>query len=314
MNRDRRISIAVGLFVMGCLALLAYAVLSLSEQRGLWAPRYRLIAYFSDVQGLIAGAPVRLAGKDVGTVEGVRFAELGAATPPIVVELSVDQEAQERIRSDSRAMVATFGFLGDKYVEVTLGSAEGAVLANGDEIATVTPVGVNALVEKGTAVLDEVTSLAANINQMVEDVGRYAIEKEVAETARGVSDLLEEIKGGRGLLHSLIYEDYEGDGVESIGRALGTLEEILTQIADGDGALHALIYEPPDDFEMVAQARQVGSHLNSILGRIDRGEGTLGLLLTDPTLYEDMKRLVDGAQRSLVVRSLIKLSGDGEGP
>ncbi len=46
--------------------------------------------------------------------------------------------------------------------------------------------------------------------------------------------------------------------------------------------------------------------------KIDEGEGTLGLLVTDPTLYEDIKRLVDGAQRSMVIRSLIKLSDDGE--
>jgi len=314
MNRDRHSSVVVGAFALGCLALLAYAILSLTAERGLWVPRYRLVAYFEDVQGLIAGAPVRLAGKDVGTVEAVRFAELGADSAPIVVELSLRQAAQQRIRSDSRAMIATFGFLGDKYVEISLGTRAGTVLPDGAELAASSPVDMNQLIEKGTSVLDEVAALASNLNQVVADVGGQEIEKEVAKTASAVSDLIQEIQNGSGLLHSVIYDEYEGRGVESIGRSLATLEALLGEIVNGQGALHTLIYKPPDELELVTQARETGGHLNNILGRLDRGEGTLGLLLTDPTLYEDLKQLVDGAQRSLVVRSLIKMSGDGGEP
>ncbi len=42
----------------------------------------------------------------------------------------------------------------------------------------------------------------------------------------------------------------------------------------------------------------------------DSGEGRVGLLVNDPSLYEDLKILVGGAQRSAVVRSLIRLSVD----
>lgn len=314
MNRDRRSSLMVGGFALGCLVLLAYAILSLSAERGFWSPRYRLVTYFQDVQGLIAGAPVRLAGKDVGTVEAVRFAEFGADSAPIVVELSLEQAAQQRVRTDSRAMIETFGFLGDKYVEITLGTRTGTILPDGAELASSSPVDMNELIEKGTSVLDEVAALASNLNQVVEEVGGQEIEKEVAKTASAVSELVREIQTGSGLLHSVIYDEYEGRGVESIARSLATLEALLNEIATGRGALHTLIYEPPDQLELVTQARETGLHLNSVLARLDRGEGTLGLLLTDPTLYEDLKQLVDGAQRSLVVRSLIKMSGDGGEP
>ena len=50
---------------------------------------------------------------------------------------------------------------------------------------------------------------------------------------------------------------------------------------------------------------EAGARLNSILAKIDRGEGTLGLMLNDPTLYEELKILVGGANRSRVVRSMI---------
>ena len=57
----------------------------------------------------------------------------------------------------------------------------------------------------------------------------------------------------------------------------------------------------------------LGPRLNSILAKIDQGEGTIGLMLNDPTLYEEMKILVGGANRSAVVRTMIRLmSQDGE--
>jgi phospholipid/cholesterol/gamma-HCH transport system substrate-binding protein len=43
---------------------------------------------------------------------------------------------------------------------------------------------------------------------------------------------------------------------------------------------------------------------------VDRGEGTIGLLVNDPTLYEDLKLLVGGARRSAVVRTMIRMSSD----
>jgi phospholipid/cholesterol/gamma-HCH transport system substrate-binding protein len=65
---------------------------------------------------------------------------------------------------------------------------------------------------------------------------------------------------------------------------------------------------------MVMQFLEAGARLNSILTKIDAGEGTLGLLLNDPTLYEELKRLVGGAGRSTVVRSLIDMVAPAEDP
>ena len=74
--------------------------------------------------------------------------------------------------------------------------------------------------------------------------------------------------------------------------------------------LHALIYESPTDQSGVMQIAQASARLNSILSKVDQGEGSLGLMLNDPTLYEDLKQLVGGAQRSLVLRTLIGMAVD----
>jgi len=313
MDADRRLSVVVGIFVIGALALFAAAVLSLTAQRGPWIPRYTLLAYFQNGQGLIEGAPVRLAGKDVGIVESVAFSEPGAGKPPVKVTLRVDRSVQERIRADSNATIGTMGLLGDKYVELTMGSAEQPVLGDGQEIAGITPADVFSVIEKGTAALDGIATLADNVNHIVDQFNQARGGARVAQVAEGVSNVMGQVEQGHGLLHSLIYDEYKGGGVESISRSLATLESLLGEIAHGNGLAHQVIYEPGSKQPVVASATQAADRLASILGKIDRGEGTLGLLISDPSLYLDLKTLVGGANRSAVVRTLIRLStSDGK--
>ncbi len=312
MEREGRLAFVVGLFALGGLAAFALAVLTLTSQRGFWTPRYRLVTHFENVQGLVEGAPVRLAGKDVGNIERVSFAPLATHRPPVRVDLLIDSSVQERIRSDSVATIGTVGLLGDKYVEIGMGTLEGTVLADGAELPATTPLAIGDVMQKGTVALDHVARLAGNVNEVVEELGEQIETAQIARSAQALADIAREVQEGSGLLHSLIYDPYRGGSVESIGRSLAMLESILDEVTHGQGVLHSLIYEPPSEQDVVMEAIEAGARLNTILARIERGEGTLGLLLSDSTLYEDLKLLVSGAQRSLLVRSLIELTGEEE--
>ena len=90
MDGSRRLSLVVGAFVVATLVVLGAVLVTLGQGSGLLQPRYGLVAYFENVQGLVAGAPVRLAGKDVGTVEAVRFGTFGGVfTPTLLTILGV---------------------------------------------------------------------------------------------------------------------------------------------------------------------------------------------------------------------------------
>lgn len=311
MERDRRLSLLVGGFVLACLGVLAGVIVFLSSERGVWKPSYRLVTHFDNVQGLNTGAPVWLAGKDVGSVASVTFGEIDGERGPVRVQLQIDTDVRERIRSDSSASIGTIGLLGDRYVEISLGTPAGTPLADGAELAAREPLSLDDVVQKGTQALDNIASLATNLNLVVEDFGAEMGGRKAAETVTAIRGIIEEVRTGEGLLHSMIYDRYEGGGIDSIQRSLATLEEILTEVRSGRGILHTLIYEPPAEQDLVMQAIEAGARLNSILEKIDRGEGTMGLLLNDPTVYEDLKLLLGGAQRSRVLRTLISLSRDG---
>jgi len=312
MNERRRLSLIVGLFVVISLVVGAVALLTLGSRSGILQRNYRLVTYFENVQGLVTGAPVRLVGKDAGRVEFVTFAPLAGDVPPVRVVLQINESVRDRIRSDSVATIGTIGLLGDKYVEISMGTLEGRVLGDGEELASVSPVDLQVAVVRGTQAIDNVASLAANVNQVVEDFGEAMGGRKIAEATESLGEIVREVQEGEGLLHSLIYDSYEGGGVTSIERSLATLEDLLDEIANGDGVLHTLIYDSPGEQDVVTEALAAGARLNNILAKIDDADGTLGLLVNDPALYHELKALLGGAQRSLVVRSLIRLSREGD--
>jgi phospholipid/cholesterol/gamma-HCH transport system substrate-binding protein len=313
MEHDRRLSLTVGAFALVSLAALAFAIVTLSTRSGAWAPRYRLVAFFDNVQGLIAGAPVWLAGRPVGRVESVSFGVRPEGRPALEVLLQVDREVSERIRSDSTATIGTIGLLGDRYVEISIGTTAGRPLEDGEELATITRLDLGSVVAKGTQALDSIATLAANLNRVIEGFGKQGGGESLASSVDAFRAIVSQIQDGRGLLHSLIYDEYTGGGVESIERSLARFESILREIDQGEGILHSLIYDAPTEQDLVIEALEAGARLNSILAKIDRGEGTLGLIVNDPTLYEDLKLLVGGANRSALVRGMIRsLADDGK--
>lgn len=310
MEADRRLSLMVGLFVLVALGALAVALTSLTSERSLFTPQYTLVAHFDNAMGLQPGSPVWLAGKEVGRVESVKFGS-GEDSQAIRVLLKIDLEVQPRIRQDSTATIDTIGLLGDSYVEVSP-AFHGEMLRAGSEIRATSPLKLSAVVGKGVAALEDFSQLAGNLNRVVGTFAEADGGKRTADAISAASNIIEKIEAGEGLMHSMIYDEYTGGGVQSIERSLAHLENILLEVKSGGGLLHGLIYEDAPEENLLLEAAAAGARLNSILAKVDRGEGTLGLLVNDPSVYEDLKLLLGGAQRSAVLRTLIRLSSGDE--
>jgi phospholipid/cholesterol/gamma-HCH transport system substrate-binding protein len=312
MERDGRLAAIVGGFVILAGLALAATILSLTSESGIFVEHYRLISRFENVQGLLPGAPVWLAGKEVGRVEAILFEPVGSDMP-VVVRMGIDQAIQDRIRGDSIGTIGTIGVLGDSYMEISVGTAAMPMLEAGAELRSQSPVNINSAVAKGSMALDNVAELANNLNSVVLKFTEDAGVQRSGEAIGAASDIMLHLREGPGLLHNLIYDSYEGQGVESIERSLARLERILEEISEGEGIMHSLIYDKPNDQDIVAQGVKATVRLNSILEKIDAGDGTLGLLVNDPTLYDDMQSLLGGAKRSVVLRSMVRMAVENDG-
>jgi phospholipid/cholesterol/gamma-HCH transport system substrate-binding protein len=88
------------------------------------------------------------------------------------------------------------------------------------------------------------------------------------------------------------------------------LREISERLAAGQGFLGGLLTDKGDGpmGEAGEDFRVAMSNLRVITERLKAGEGTVGALLGDPTVYENLAAFLEGAQRSFLLRTLIRNS------
>ena len=86
------------------------------------------------------------------------------------------------------------------------------------------------------------------------------------------------------------------------------MHQDLEAIRKGNGIAHALIYGDDDTQHVMGNVNAMSDDLRAIVARIRQGKGTIGALLVDPTVYEDIKSAVGNVERNQVLRALVRYS------
>src|SRR3970040_634550 len=206
-RKQRAPQIRIGLFVLGSLVVLMGLIYLLGAQALYFEPRCDLVAEFTEVGGLTPGATVRLAGVQLGRVARVSLPEKPGAKGR--VSLSIARRFGDRIRKNSVARIETQGLLGDKIVEISLGTADAPALEPGDVIASRDPVEVSRLAREGGEILKNVAALSGSLRTTVEKFNETRALEDLSAVLSSARRMTEEVEKGPGWLHVLIYEQPE---------------------------------------------------------------------------------------------------------
>jgi phospholipid/cholesterol/gamma-HCH transport system substrate-binding protein len=367
-------------------------IYALGARARLFEPRFTISADFTEVGGLVEGATVRLAGVQIGRVSGVSL-------PPepggkVRVDMSIARQFGDRVRQDSVARIETQGLLGDRIVEITVGTTKAPPVGPGDVIASTDPFDIGRVMSESAQVVKSISTLADSLRETAQTLNQSGLVEEATATvrsARKVTDqvgrIVGEVERGRGWAHALIYEEpvalrrvnelvattqalldrvQRGEGAAGVltseqstaaarrfVAAMDRLSRVVEQPSAEDGVLPALLFDPKyrpvlEDLRVVAhnlrdvsdrlaggrgtlgslikdepaeggirQASQdfqvAVANLREITEKIKDGEGTVGALIADPTIYERLVTILDGTQRSFLLRGLLRgLGRDGQ--
>lgn len=141
----------------------------------------------------------------------------------------------------------------------------------------------------------------------------------VAQTSKDLNGLVEEIKNGKGFLHALIYDPKGAETLNGVSEAaigISNLADsmigIVNSVKTGTGLAHQLIYgESPSSLnDAVNQLNETAANLKKASEALSQGTGTLGALLVDSQLYDNLVEVTDGAKRSFLLRQAIRSSLD----
>lgn len=252
---DKKIAnnIFVGMMVTVGFLVFMFILFNIGGGGGLFSSHYRLFGRFKEVKGLHAGSEVSLSGLRAGVVKQITIS--ADATKELIVELSILKQFRDRIRQDSVASIKTQGVLGDKYIEISIGSPDSKELAQGEFMTTAEP---EDLFSKG--------------GDLVEGVKRYFD------------------KGGD--MESLL---------KNLNTVAANLAALTTDLRKGKGLYYELVNGTSG-----AKVSQATGSLAGILRKVEAGEGTLGALINDPTVYEDLKAMLGGAKRSNILKYFMR--------
>ena len=158
----------LGLFILLALAMFSAAVFLVGRQQTQFSSNYRLQSEFETVAGLNEGAQVRVGGMHKGTVRSIILPKHPDGR--IVVAMDLARDTQGIVRKDSVAAIQSEGLLGDKYVEVSFGSADGELLKGGETIDSKPPLDIADLFDKANGILDTSQEALSNIQGASENV------------------------------------------------------------------------------------------------------------------------------------------------
>ncbi len=352
--REKRFLIRAGLFVVLGLGLAAVVILLIGKERRFFDREHTYRASFDDVDGLKLDSPVRLGGLEVGRVSGIEFAPQ-VGDKRIIVSLKVSSKFSERIRGDTVARIGSRGVLGDKAVDLSLGSPSTPVVPEGGDLKSGTSGDVASLLKTAGEIVDNVKRISTEVQGAVTAYADPEIQKDLSGLLRGAHHVMNEIESGGGALHALVYDPKTARDVQGllasaaratgkVDAAMGEAQALLSQARQGDGLVHSLLYDKRGDqllrdlsgaanelSGLVADAKKTkngavhqlvygdskdlfadlgaaANNLKAITHKVASGEGSLGGLINDPTLYEDLIEVLGNVKRNRVLRALVRYS------
>ncbi|WP_437668668.1 MlaD family protein [Sorangium sp. So ce131] len=148
---------------------------------------------------------------------------------------------------------------------------------------------------------------AERISRAVASLDR--VSTELVGTLREVRGVVSRVKEGPGFAHDVIYGDGPQKQIQQFGNAADEVAMTLRGIRESDSLAHDALYGGKGDgAEALANVTAMTGDLRAIVHDMRAGKGTLGALLVDPSIYEDMKSLLGNVQRNDVLRALVRYS------
>jgi len=270
----------IGLVSLFALVVATTFIFLLTGSNGFFWQRYSIKTVFPEVAGLKEGAPVRVAGVEVGSVVDVTF-----AGDRVEVTMEVLKENRPRITTTSYAALGSVSLLGEAAVDITASSA-GTPIQDWGYVRARRPSGsLTAVADSATTGIEEATQLMQDIRAGRGTLGRLftdeALYRELTGLISSAETVANNINQGRGTLGRLANNPAAARALES---SMENLQAMTARIRAGEGSLGKLM----NDDSLAASLKSASANFDTFTGRINNGEGTIGKLATDRALYDRM--------------------------
>jgi phospholipid/cholesterol/gamma-HCH transport system substrate-binding protein len=263
----------LGLFVTGGFILLLVGIFLIGRQKNLFNPVFKLTTTFYNVSGLRVGNNVRFSGINIGTVDNIKI--INDST--IQVGMIIKMDVQPFVKTDCLATIGSEGIIGDRVLIILQGSANAQPVTNGQTLLSSEPVELDAIVASlqisatnAEVVTKQLAEIMTNVNQGNGTIGRLIQDSTIAEN---ISDII------------INFKDISIGAEEKLAIIMNNLNTNIDSIMA--------------NFNLTAANTVMTSgQMNTIMTRINEGDGTLGLLIRDTAMSGDLSQTFENLKES----------------
>lgn len=270
-SRGRHQEVWVGVFVIVGVLLTLYLLFTMTDAAD-FRGRYHIRATVPDAGGIRRGDPVQMRGVNIGRVRTFTL------LPDKSVSLRMEIEGEYRIPADSRVTLVS-SLLGGMVARVEPGDSPQMAEAE-QELTGRSPLAISQQMEEAAG---EATKTFQRAQQLLSDKLIQSTESsanELQALLKRWNDISAEQQGQLKTLTASLRDAaknvQDATSRDEIDRAIKRLDDLSAK-ADRTAAL----------------VEESTKTLNTVLGRIERGEGTLGKMSTDEALYTNLNKTLE---------------------
>lgn len=269
----------VGVLAIICLVIL-YFGFNFLKGINIFSPTKVYVGTFDRINGLTAQAPVYIKGYQVGLVESIQYDF--KQNPAFTVNVSIDKTI-ELPRGTQMALVAD-GLLGGGAIELQLPTMPNRAMPyqKGDTLPTQIVPGLIDNLQTGIlanldSLLAEANTLLASLNDQMSEGSLYATLQNIEQITQNLAISSKDL---RALTHNQL-----PDIMDKADATIQGLNDIVDDVKAVD---------------IQGTVGMVDSTLNTLNAALQSQEGTVGMLLNDKTLYDNLNNALLNLDQALL--------------
>lgn len=290
--KENKRSMIVGIFVLVGVVILVAGIITLGGQQNRFARTVNVTTVFADVGGLKAGNNVWFSGVKIGIVKGINFVNV----QEVEVTLAIEDKSREFVRKDAIAKLSSEGFIGNRLVVIEGGSAAAPPIAEGDRLQAGKSSDTDAMM----------ATLQTNNENLVGITENFQI-------------LTDQLVNGEGTVGALLHDRELFDQVKQLianlnqtvantSKASDELVQLTAQFnKEGtlvndlltDTVVYGNLQTAVAQLQGVTQtATALTTNLSEATAKLNDSDNTVGLLLNDPEMAEQIRRTMENLEQS----------------
>ena len=239
---------------------------------------YRTI--IRDASGIFPKTPIKVAGINAGRIKKIELAENNAViTFEVLKTVTISRDSELRIKS--------VGFLGDKYIEIKIGDSTQRLEENGF-ISSKEGGGMENLGQDASTILKDVKDVVSSLKDSLAPENE---EPPIKKILSDVKVLLENTKQATASLNRIMQGNEE-----KINKIVDNIDKFAADISyqvnnqNKDSAMN-------DVKTILANAKNITRDLEGIISNVKAGKGTVGKLLVEEQIADEVQQTLSGVNR-----------------